>query len=163
MPDPDKFCLDCGYPLTASATSACPECGREFDPSDLSTVSINRGDLVKLYVGGNQLDVYLLRDMLADEGIPSAVMGEGLAAGRGELPMTPDTMPSLWVGQNDVEPAMQVAAEFDKIKKEGVPEGGDAKSPWKCPGCGEEVEGHFGTCWNCGADRPATPPPLPQR
>lgn len=24
---------------------------------------------------------------------------------------------------------------------------------WACPACGEQVEGNFNTCWNCGRDR----------
>ena len=24
---------------------------------------------------------------------------------------------------------------------------------WTCPNCGEEVEGNFDICWNCGAER----------
>ncbi|MFH1699414.1 MAG: hypothetical protein ABIE07_02405 [Candidatus Zixiibacteriota bacterium] len=27
------------------------------------------------------------------------------------------------------------------------------KTTWICSNCGEKVEGQFGTCWNCGADR----------
>lgn len=28
-------------------------------------------------------------------------------------------------------------------------------SPWKCPECGEEVDGQFTNCWQCGTNRPA--------
>jgi hypothetical protein len=27
------------------------------------------------------------------------------------------------------------------------------ESPWKCPSCGEELEGQFHSCWKCGASR----------
>ena len=27
-------------------------------------------------------------------------------------------------------------------------------SDWRCPDCGEELAGSFGSCWNCGALRP---------
>ena len=27
-------------------------------------------------------------------------------------------------------------------------------SDWRCPNCGEELAGSFGSCWNCGALRP---------
>ena len=27
-------------------------------------------------------------------------------------------------------------------------------TPWKCASCGEESEGNFDACWQCGADRP---------
>ena len=149
---PDIFCLDCGYPL-ARDKNTCPECGRAFDAEDPSTVSIrfNRGPLEKLYVG-NEFDGYILRDMLAEEGIPSVIMGQSLGAVRGDLPMTPDTMPSLWVGQMDVQQALRIANEFDRIKREG-PANSDADVPWTCPRCAEEIEGHFHTCWNCGTDR----------
>ena len=28
------------------------------------------------------------------------------------------------------------------------------KKPWKCSACGEDVEGQFAECWNCGKARP---------
>lgn len=149
--EPIMFCLDCGQPLNKSAApAACPQCGRAYDPADANTFAINRGQLVKLYASGNQFDVYLLRDMLAEEGIKSVVMGDALATARGELPMTVETMPALWIGQEDVEKAMQVAGEYDRVKKEGP---GDVAGhgAWRCAQCGEESEGHFTACWNCGA------------
>jgi hypothetical protein len=29
-----------------------------------------------------------------------------------------------------------------------------AAEPWTCPQCGERIEGQFGVCWQCGAERP---------
>ncbi len=37
MSKPTKYCLRCGYDLAHLDTSACPECGRTFDPSEPST------------------------------------------------------------------------------------------------------------------------------
>jgi len=28
---------------------------------------------------------------------------------------------------------------------------------WKCPGCGEAVDDHFDTCWNCENPKPEKP------
>jgi hypothetical protein len=28
-------------------------------------------------------------------------------------------------------------------------------APWKCAGCGEELEGQFTACWKCGEERNA--------
>jgi uncharacterized protein (UPF0212 family) len=150
--DPIRFCLDCRCPLGGAAPRACPECGREFDAEDPATFAVDRGELVKLYAGSSGVDVYVLRDMLGQEGIPSVIMGEALSSGRGDLPMTAETLPSLWVGQNDADRAMPIALEYDRVKKDGIDaslSGGD----WKCPGCGEEVEGHFSACWSCGGER----------
>jgi hypothetical protein len=30
-----------------------------------------------------------------------------------------------------------------------------AAPPWNCPQCGQQVEGQFDACWNCGGLRPA--------
>ena len=27
------------------------------------------------------------------------------------------------------------------------------QTEWTCPSCGERLEGQFGSCWNCGANR----------
>jgi hypothetical protein len=31
------------------------------------------------------------------------------------------------------------------------------RSMWKCPGCGEAVDDHFDTCWNCEESKPESP------
>jgi uncharacterized protein (UPF0212 family) len=151
--DPIIFCLDCRYPLDGFTQKACPECGREFDPQDPTSFAVDRGELVKLYAGSSGVDVYVLRDMLAQDGIPSVIMGESLGTARGDLPMTADTLPSLWVGKQDAERAVPIAVEYDRIKLNGI-DASQAGADWKCAKCGEEVEGHFSACWNCGTDRP---------
>ena len=30
-----------------------------------------------------------------------------------------------------------------------------SQTPWTCPSCGEKLEGQFGSCWKCGANRNA--------
>jgi Putative prokaryotic signal transducing protein len=30
-----------------------------------------------------------------------------------------------------------------------------SQAPWTCPSCGEKLEGQFGSCWKCGANRNA--------
>ena len=39
---PIGLCLDCNYPLWGLPTPRCPECGREFDPFDASTMLMGR-------------------------------------------------------------------------------------------------------------------------
>ena len=34
---PKRKCLGCGYPIIISSPPQCPECGREYNPADLST------------------------------------------------------------------------------------------------------------------------------
>lgn len=41
-------------------------------------------------------DVYLVRDYLAAEGVPTEIRNEHLFGAQGELPVTSDLLPSLW-------------------------------------------------------------------
>jgi len=54
--------------------------------------------------------------------------------------------PELWVNESDGEKAISLIQEFQS--------GAQIGKPWKCTGCGEEIEGQFDACWNCGAGRP---------
>jgi len=38
----DSFCIGCGYSLRGLPSPRCPECGRQFDPTDPATMSIGR-------------------------------------------------------------------------------------------------------------------------
>ena len=40
--EPIGLCLGCNYPLWGLPTPRCPECGREFDPLDPSTMNMGR-------------------------------------------------------------------------------------------------------------------------
>jgi rubrerythrin len=31
---------------------------------------------------------------------------------------------------------------------------GENRAPWRCPACGEPVDGGLLLCWSCGASRP---------
>ena len=53
QPRPIGLCLDCGYALHGLPTPRCPECGREFDPLDPSTMNMGRelSDLARWVLG----------------------------------------------------------------------------------------------------------------
>src|SRR3979411_544122 len=54
--------------------------------------------------------------------------------------------PEVWVVE-DSEFAR--ACEMrDAVTKPPLPQ-----SAWICPSCGEQLEGQFGSCWKCGANR----------
>ena len=50
----------------------------------------------QVYVTRNLPDVYLVRDYLQAEGIPVEIRNESLFGAQGEVPVTSDTLPSLW-------------------------------------------------------------------
>lgn len=105
--------------------------------------------LVKLYAARDTLEAGHIRLWLAEHDLDSTVLGEHLSAARGELPLTVDTLPAVWVKEEDSERAMALMKEFFAQTHE------NATSPdWKCPVCSELVEGQFDVCWQCGRERP---------
>jgi hypothetical protein len=68
-------------------------------------------------------------------------------AAYGELPMTFDTLPSIWLAPGDRARARQ--------RIEQALYGGASGLSWVCPECLETLEPQFTECWRCGAARPA--------
>jgi hypothetical protein len=52
---------------------------------------------------------------------------------------------SVWVPESQAERAIRLVVD----KQGGLSEEGD----WTCPRCGEEIEGQFTDCWQCGSSR----------
>ena len=88
----------------------------------------------------------LLRVRLADEGINCLVRNDELSTALGEIPFV-ECYPELWVVDDEVWPRARLL--LDKWLAESAETGPD----WTCPGCGEQLEGQFLTCWNCGGER----------
>lgn len=105
----------------------------------------------KVYAARNPADAHLLRALLEGEGIPADVIGEFLYSCRGEVPISPDSLPSVWVvDDSDCEKAQEIIRQYRLA--EDAP--GDDGEEWKCSGCGETNEGLFTECWQCGKSRP---------
>ena len=101
----------------------------------------------KIYSNQDILMVGHLRNVLESCGIDSVIRNTDLAGGVGELPPI-ECWPELWV----VEDARY--ADAQAVLEEALASFGSTKKPWKCTGCGEEIEGQFTECWNCGKSRP---------
>lgn len=107
------------------------------------------GRLKKIYIAKNPADAHLLKGLLEGENIEAEVRGEFLYGVRGEVPITPDTCPSVWVMDDaDYDRAMELVSTIP---------GGEPQNPiegeaWRCS-CGEASEGRFTECWRCGKTR----------
>jgi len=97
-------------------------------------------------VARNLTEAHLIAGFLAAEGIVCEVRGEHLMAAYGELPITYDTLPAIWLAPEDRARARQ--------RIEQALHGTGAGLGWVCPGCLEKLEAQFTECWNCGAPRP---------
>lgn len=104
----------------------------------------------KIYIAKNPVDAHLLKGVLESEGVRTVVQGEFLWSARGEVPITSETSPSVWVVNDaDYEKAMEAVKELQT--SEGI--SGSQNEEWKCDNCDEINEGPFTECWHCGTSR----------
>jgi hypothetical protein len=103
----------------------------------------------QVFVAQHPTEAHFIRGLLEAAGIHALVRGESLFSVRGETPATVDTLPSVWVGDDEADRAREV---IDQRRGAATD---DADGPWTCPQCGEQVEAQFTECWRCGASRGA--------
>ena len=97
----------------------------------------------KLTSAASTITIHHYRNLLEAEGIPCEIRNEHLGSVLGEIPFV-ETWPQLWVVNDlDYDRARQL------ISEQALDE--SPSGPWKCGSCGEENEGQFAACWNCGA------------
>ncbi len=83
------------------------------------------------------------KNILESEGIGCEIRNEHLGGILGDMPFT-DVWPQLWIHNDlDFDRAQQLISQ--DVQDESP------KDPWTCSRCGEENEGQFAACWNCGA------------
>lgn len=105
----------------------------------------------KIYTAKHPTEAHLVRGLLESYDISCEVRGEALFSARGELPVTTDTLPSVWIRDPiDYLKAKDIVADYDTRKNSNGIKG----PPWSCPTCGEEIEAQFSACWQCGTDKP---------
>jgi hypothetical protein len=98
-----------------------------------------------VYQGSGPTDAHLVHHWLVRNEVRAAIRGMHRMGLGGEVPVN-EAWPSVWVGDEDVERARALITEFEGPKL--------VHPRWLCAACGEDNEPNFGSCWNCGADRP---------
>ncbi|MBW7990228.1 MAG: hypothetical protein FVQ84_09470 [Planctomycetes bacterium] len=104
----------------------------------------------QVYIADDPTEAHLVKGILEQYGISCEIRGEALWGARGQLPLTSETLPTIWIIDDS---RFEEAAELAERFKNGTLTSGSG-TDWKCPECGEEVEGQFTECWQCGANRP---------
>jgi hypothetical protein len=82
------------------------------------------------------------QNILQHKGITGTIKNQYLSGGAGELPPN-ECWPILYVEEDDFDRAQQIVQE--ELNAENI-----SAPPWVCESCGEENEGQFAVCWNCG-------------
>ena len=101
----------------------------------------------QVHIARHAPEAHIVKGLLESNGIEAVIRGEFLTSGWGELPVD---VCSVWVADDaHYERAQAVLLEFlngDLARKH-------QDRPWRCHHCGEQLEGQFTKCWNCGAIR----------
>lgn len=88
----------------------------------------------------------LLKGRLAAEGIVCLVRNDELSTAIGEIPFV-ECFPELWVVDDEVYPRAKLLLD------QWLGELSSRQEPWRCDRCGEELEGQFESCWQCGREK----------
>ncbi len=109
-------------------------------------------DPVEVYVAHDASDAAMALAMLGAEGIEGRVVGENLQTAAGELGMSYNALPRVWVPGDQAERARELIRAHERERSAQA----DAApaDPWVCPGCEESVPGDFDLCWSCQTERP---------
>ncbi|MEM8814565.1 MAG: DUF2007 domain-containing protein [Pseudomonadota bacterium] len=97
----------------------------------------------KLTTHSSLITISHYKNLLEAEGIAAEIRNQHLGSVLGDIPF-PEVWPELWVLNDlDYDRGQQLIAEslVDESPRQA----------WRCRQCGEENEGQFGACWNCGA------------
>src|SRR5438105_14022334 len=102
--------------------------------------SILRPAVQRVFVARNVSEAHIVSGMLNAAGIAAQVRGHYLAGGYGELPITSDTLPSVWIDDDrQAELARTVIGEYERP-------GSVRASAWRCGQCGEIHQGQLPAC-----------------
>jgi len=99
-----------------------------------------------IYSSLNLVEVHHLKNLLQSAGIRCRIKNEDLVRLAGEVPFTECALQLVPEREEDTPAAEKLLAEFLRPQSRPV-------NPWRCPGCGEQIEGQFTACWRCGGNR----------
>jgi len=98
--------------------------------------------MLRVYTGQVLALVEIMKEVLSMHNIDSHIKNQYLSGAVGEIPPN-ESWPQLWVADQDFERALMIIEEAQRDSPE-------SQEMLICSKCGEEVEGQFAVCWNCG-------------
>ncbi|EEX91839.1 hypothetical protein VIOR3934_06174 [Vibrio orientalis CIP 102891 = ATCC 33934] len=101
---------------------------------------------MKVFSAVTPTEAHIICELLKSQSIDCEVRGEGIFGLQGEIPFGESSEPYIWLfDQRDSAKASEIIREFQSEQE---------KQDWQCDQCGEQNEGQFGACWQCGSVTP---------
>lgn len=101
---------------------------------------------MKIFSASNPVEAHIVCELLKSHRISAKVHSGELFSLKGEVPLTNDTDPYVWLlDEHDEEEARMLITEYERA---------EVKPNWQCEGCNESIEAQFAVCWNCGHSNP---------
>ena len=91
-------------------------------------------------------EIHHLKNLLQSAGIRCRIRNEDLVRLAGEVPFPECILQLVPEREEDTPAAEKLLADFLRPPLQPV-------KPWRCPDCGEMIEGQFTACWKCGGNR----------
>ena len=104
--------------------------------------------LKELLVCRNDMEAHIVRGLLEENEIDIYIQKDDCGGMEPQLQLTEGI--KILVPSAQFEQAKQLLAELNLNDDDA---GKSAKTEWKCPNCGEILEGQFTECWQCGTSR----------
>ncbi|MFV0574136.1 MAG: putative signal transducing protein [Vibrio sp.] len=101
---------------------------------------------MKIFTANNPVEAHIVCELLKSNHIDAEVHSEGIFSLKGEIPLTSDTDPYVWL--LDEEKEQQAKRLIEGYLQE------EQRPNWICEHCNESVEAQFAVCWNCGETNP---------
>jgi hypothetical protein len=98
----------------------------------------------------DRFQVYQVKSILDDEGIPCFIKNELLQGTIGEIPPM-DAEPEIWLHDDKWQPKAQKILEHFYQEQANVSP--DNTNDWVCAACGQMNEFQFAICWQCQEPR----------
>ncbi len=98
--------------------------------------------MIKVFENFDFSQVGRIQSLLESHDIPTFLKNQFTSSVMGEVPFV-EVCPQLYIlNEADLPEANRLLAQ-EKVEPAPV-------ADWVCGECGAEVEGQFGSCWNCG-------------
>jgi hypothetical protein len=102
--------------------------------------------MIELFQAENRIQAQMLIDYLQEHGIETVIFNDHLSGAVGELPA--NIFPTLWLlEEQELSKANQLKERFLNLSPSKI-------AAWRCPACGEQIDGGFEICWNCATPGP---------